>query len=134
MSGNYCFLLRWFVHELMRSQHAPDGTEEEKFWRQVACQDVNKEIQQARGKAKETVREEPEQPYVRLETPDLVAYLDLRNPRERIEAFCGDFKDCIPRKKVFLGMLETLEIIRNAATHNRPVSAEVVAEGGSRGR
>jgi hypothetical protein len=94
----------------------------------MACKEDNEEIRQALGKAEERLAEDQEQPYVRLKSPDLFAYLDFRNLRDIIEAFWDDFKDGIPRKKVFLGMLETLEIIRNAVAHNRPVSAQALVE------
>ncbi len=54
--------------------------------------------------------------------------MDFRGLRQIINTFWGDFTGHVPRKGIFLGMLETLEIIRNAVAHNRPVSAEAVAE------
>jgi hypothetical protein len=86
----------------------------------VAGTEASEEIHESLEDAEERLAEEQAQPYVRLGTPDLFAYLDFRNLREIIEAFWDDFKDCIPRKKVFLGMLEALDTIRNAlATADR---------------
>ena len=112
----------------MRSQHAPDGTEEEEFRRQVACTDAGEEIHESLEDAKERLAAEQEQPCVRLDTRDLFAYLDLRNLREISEAFWDDFEDCIPQKMISFGMLASLETIRNALAHNRPLSQEALME------
>jgi hypothetical protein len=82
----------------MRSEHEDHGQQEEKFRRQMACKDVNEEIQQARGKAKETLGEEGEEPCVRLETPDLCACPDFRNLREILEAPWCKYTECVPRR------------------------------------
>jgi len=94
----------------------------------MACKEGSEEIRQTLKKAKESLAEEQEQSCVRLGKADLFACLDFRNLREIIKASWDDFKDCIRWKKVFLGMLETLEIVRNAVAHNRPVSPQALAE------
>ncbi len=124
--------LRWFVHEVMRSKYGEGWWDEEDFWRGMADKKVDKKkVKKVRCSfetARERLAEERKQPYVTLRETTIFAYMDFRGLRQIINTFWGDFTGHVPRKGIFLGMLETLEIIRNAVAHNRPVSAEAVAE------
>jgi len=141
--------LRWFVHETMRSGHEDRWWEDKEFWRTMerkegiekapqppdklppALEEVRKafeKVRQAFKGAEERLAKERDHLYVKLQTPDLFAYLDFSDLGVIVEAFWDNFKDCVLRKKVFLGMLETLAVIRNAVAHNRPVPPQALAK------
>ena len=120
--------LRWFARQVMRSKYGENWWDEERFWREVASKDNIEEIRKSVEIAKDRMAEEQAQPYVKLAATDLFAYMDLRALRAIVEAFWEVFRDYVPRKGIFRGMLETLEIIRNAVAHNRPISREALSE------